>query len=467
MAEAYGDKGGWIYGNDYTQAWCTASVLSETPTTITYKVEGQLCLVNVYEYGMQLDLGYYYNGSSGDYEVTNTHYEYWSSMDNGWWPKTWVRSDITFTKGEKARTNTVFAWAHGATVDGYGPYPGSSEAKVTIDIPSSVTVPNNITNLKVTKNSETQATVTWTNNPTTTGPYDGVYVDREENDGEWTNVQRTNVTSYVDKTLKTNSRYRYRAIAYNNIGTANNNNHLYTGYIYTKPSTPEATAIKIGTKIVLEANVFSVRYAAGYEWQYSADGSSWTTISSNLSTTHTATVDSPKYRFRVKNSGGLWSSYVTPTVITFPLVFVNVPDDKKIKGVYVKDPWVRKKIYYYHINGQYQGVYTILRLPSSTMTLQQIKDKFENSIPSYHDRYGYLIKIKEDTQYLPLNDFTLRQIHNGSLSAAEIALYLKGGMMFTPHGPLFKSLEDLKSQKNPVQMSDILSNDEYYLGSLQ
>lgn len=375
--------------------------------------------------------------------------------DSGWMDAGWYNSGSTFSASCWCSYYSNSSGTH------------RSDCSASYTVPTFTTVPNNITNLKVTKNSETQATVTWTNNPTTTGPYDGVYVDREENDGTWTNVQRTNVTSYVDKTLKTNSRYRYRAIAYNNIGSANNNNHLYTGYIYTKPSTPKATAIKTGTKVVLDANVSSVRYAAGYEWQYSADGSSWTTISSNLSTTHTATVDSPKYRFRVKNSGGLWSSYVTPTVITFPLVFVNVPDDKKIKGVYVKDPWVRKKIYYYRINGQYQGVYTILRLPSSTMTLQQIKDKFENSVPSYYDRYGYLIKIKEDTQYLPLNDFTLRQIHNGSLSAAEITLSLKGGTMFTPHGPLFKSLEDLKSQKNPVQMSDILSNDEYYLGSLQ
>ena len=372
--------------------------------------------------------------------------------DSGWMDAGWYNSGSTFSASCWCSYYSNNSGTH------------RSDCSASYTVPTFTTVPNNITNLKVTKNSETQATVTWTNNPTTTGPYDGVYVDREENDGTWINVQRTNVTSYVDKTLKTNSRYRYRAVAYNNIGIANNNNHLYTGYIYTKPSTPEATAIKNGTKVILSANVYSVRYAAGYEWQYSADGSSWTTISSNLSTTHTATVDSPKYRFRVKNSGGLWSSYVTPTVITFPFVFVNVPDDKKIKGVYVKDPWVRKKIYYYRIgNGQYQGIYTILRLPSSTMTLQQIKDKFENSVLSYYDRYGYLIKIKEDTQYVPLDAFTLEP----RTDFAEIALFLKVSTMFTPHGPLFKSLEDLKSQKNPVQMSDILSNDEYYLGSLQ
>ena len=160
MADAYGAQNGWLYGNDYIQAWCTVSVSSETDTQITFKVQGQLRLVNVYQYGACLSLGYYYSGSSGDYYESGWYSSAWKSIDNGWYPGSWLTQSYTFDKGQSARSVTFFSWARGTTVSGYGGYPASSEAQVSMTIPARTYNPHGKPRVTATNHCEVGQSVT-------------------------------------------------------------------------------------------------------------------------------------------------------------------------------------------------------------------------------------------------------------------------------------------------------------------
>lgn len=136
MAESYGPQNGYIYYDDYIQSWCTVSVSSESDTQITFKVQAQLRLTNCYQYGVKLSVGYYNSGSSGSYHDGATYSTYYTAIDNGWYPSSWLTDYYTFDKGQSSRSVTFYAWARGETVSGYGAYPASSEAKVSMTIPA-------------------------------------------------------------------------------------------------------------------------------------------------------------------------------------------------------------------------------------------------------------------------------------------------------------------------------------------
>ena len=341
MAEAYGPQNGWFNGNDYCQAWCTVSVLKETNTQITFKVEGQLCLVNVYQYGMKLEIGYYNSGSSGSYTTTNTYSTAWTSIDNAWYPRTWLRSDLTFDKGTSARNITFFSWCHGQTVNGYDGYGASSEAKVTMTIPAGVFkyAPNPPTSVTLKKNSDTSHTLSWAFTAGTNRPIETQDSALQTNDGAWAYTTINNgTTKSASLTTAANSKY-YAAVRLKN--SAGTSAWTYSNTTYTTPATPSAAvAIKTGSNVSLQATVTNIRYPKSYQWQRASNSSfssGLTTLSGTAAViSDTTSLATPYYRVRCLGQSGTYSGWRTATLSTNPQLYVQIPTGKTIQDVYIR-----------------------------------------------------------------------------------------------------------------------------------
>lgn len=341
MAETYGPQNGWLYGNDYIQAWCNVSVSSETNTQITFKVQGQLRLVNVYQYGACLSLGYYYNGSSGDFYESGWYSSAWASIDNGWYPTpNYLTQTYTFNKGETARNVTFFSWARGTTVSGYGSYPASSEAKVTMTIPAGVFkyAPDPPTSVTLTKNSDTSHTLSWAFTPGTNKPVETQERALQTNDGTWTYTTISNgTTKSAALTTAANSKY-YAAVRLKN--SAGTSAWKYSNITYTTPATPSAAiAIKTGSNVSLQATVTNIRYPKSYQWQRASNSSfssGLTTLSGTAAViSDTTSLATPYYRVRCLGQSGTYSGWRTATLSTNPQLYVQIPDGKKIQDVYI------------------------------------------------------------------------------------------------------------------------------------
>ena len=339
--EAYGPKNGWLYGNDYCQAWCYVEVVSETNTQITYKVSGRQQLVNAYLYGMRLEVGYYYSGGSGNYTTLNYSDDYWTTRhgDGDWYPKSWLAGTVTFDKSTSSYTRTFFAWCHSQTVSDYGGYPASSEAKVTVTIPAGVftTTPNAPTSVTLKKNSDTSHTLSWAFSTSSTKPVTKQERALETN-GSWGSATSISngTTKSANYTTTTNSRYRCRVRVGNSVGWSG---WTYSEYTYTTPATPSsATAIKTGNNVSLQAIVSNIRYPKSYQWQRASksDFSDATTLSGTASViSDSTTLANPYYRVRCLGQSGTYSSWRTATLTINPQLYVLVPDGKTIQDIYI------------------------------------------------------------------------------------------------------------------------------------
>lgn len=343
MAEAYGPQNGWFYGNDYCQAWCHVEVVSETNTQITYKVSGQMQLVNAYQYGMRLEVGYYYSGSSGNYKTLNSYDDSWANQygDGNWWPKSWLAGTITFDKSTSSYTRTFFAWCHSQTVGGYGGYPASSEAKVTVTIPAGVfkQAPDKPTSVKLTKNSDTSHTLTWAFTSSSTKPVETQERALQTNDGAWAYTTINNgTTKSASLTTAANSKY-YAAVRLKN--SAGTSAWTYSNTTYTTPATPSAAvAIKTGNNVSLQATVTNIRYPKSYQWQRASNSSfssGLTTLSGTAAViSDTTSLATPYYRVRCLGQSGTYSGWRTATLSTNPQLYVQIPSGKTIQDVYIR-----------------------------------------------------------------------------------------------------------------------------------
>lgn len=339
--EAYGPKNGWLYGSDYCQAWCYVEVVSETNTQITYKVSGQQQLVNAYLYGMRLEVGYYYSGSSGNYTTLNYYDNYWTTSDGDWYPKSRLAGTVTFDKSTSSYTRTFFAWCHSQTVSGYGGYPASSEAKVTVTIPAGVFkyAPNPPTSVTLTKNSDTSHTLSGAFTAGTNRPIETQEIALQTNDGSWVYTTINNgTTKSASLTTAANSKY-YAAVTLKN--SAGTSAWTYSNVTYTTPATPSAaTAIKTGSNVSLQATVTNIRYPKSYQWQR-ASNSSFTSGLTTLSGTaavisDTTSLATPYYRVRCLGQSGTYSGWRTATLSTIPQLYVQIPTGKTIQDVYIR-----------------------------------------------------------------------------------------------------------------------------------
>ena len=217
---------------------------------------------------------------------------------------------------------------------------GVNYAGGTLTVSKSVTFPARAidppaapTGLSATVNATTNtASISWTNNATTSAPYTSLKLERSSNGGTtWVNVPLSGTpTSFSDTGLVANSRYRYRIAAVNSSGTS-----VYTTMTtdgYTTPNAPSnCTAAKDSSGNIVVSWLDNSAHETGFEVWHSSNGgtswdasplttqsagaTSWTHVSPNTGTTHT-------YRIRAV-LGGLVSGYSTQSntvqLLTKPL----------------------------------------------------------------------------------------------------------------------------------------------------
>lgn len=205
---------------------------------------------------------------------------------------------------------------------------GVGEAGGTLTVSKSVTFPPRAvdppaapTGLSATVDATTNtASISWTDNATTSAPYTSLELERSSNGGvTWVDIPLFGTpTSFSDTGLVENSRYRYRIAAVNSSGTS-----VYTTMTtdgYTTPNAPSnCTAAKDSSGNIVVSWLDNSAHETGFEVWHSSNGgtswdasplttqsagaTSWTHVSPNTGTTHT-------YRIRAV-LGGLVSDYST------------------------------------------------------------------------------------------------------------------------------------------------------------
>lgn len=256
----------------------------------------------------------------------------------------WVWGNIAYgitfdlARGSSARVVNI-----SATIN-TGVNPATISASTTYTVPAIAGTPPGIPiNPTATRNSDSQLTIKWTNNPPSTGGITGTYINEAVNDGGYSqNINTTtsgSQTSFVRTGLTTNSKYVYRLMHYNGYGQSSD--YAYTPAVYTTPATPQgATAIKIGNRVGLICDHSNVRYPASFQWQRASNSSftsGLTTLSGTASSiSDTTTLETPYYRVRVLGmTEGLYSGWRTATLTKSPQIFVQIPDGKTIQDIYV------------------------------------------------------------------------------------------------------------------------------------
>ena len=141
------------------------------------------------------------------------------------------------------------------------------------------TVPGAPSGITISR-SGSSVTLGWTNNPSAAGlTGTKIYEDKNGTVGS-TNLNSTTSSTQTSATISglvSNSRYRYKLVAYNDQGDST---AAYSSYVYTAPAAPSAGyGMNNNGSVSLGATVSNIKYASSYQWQRSQDQSTWTTIS--------------------------------------------------------------------------------------------------------------------------------------------------------------------------------------------
>lgn len=365
MATGYGN---FVSGSGYGwRVQVVVNVASESATQITFNVYGQF-------YNEHRILSFA-NGSvsgGGQSRSWNGSTRNLNSGNPG--TTNFASYSVTLNKGSSARTETFSARFQ--VTGGYGN--GTSNASVGVTVPAiTYSAPNAPSNCSASRNSDTQATVTWSNGSTsTTQPRTAVLVERQTDSGSWVQVASlsASATNYTDNGISADHRYAYRVRSQGNGGTSG---YSTSGYIYTTPAAPTSvTAVKESTSSVTLSAEGLPAWAEGYEIERTADGGgSWDSVGTADTFPWTdASAPAGTIRYRVRSyRGDLYSAYVESnsiTTITPPLA----PTVQALPSVVATGSTVTVQWAPNHPDGSEQSSaqveYTIGSGPAQTATVQ-------------------------------------------------------------------------------------------------
>ena len=304
-------NGNFVSGSGYGwRVQVVVDVASETDTEITFNVYGQF-------YNEHRILSFANGSVSGGGQSRS-----WDGSTrnlNSGNPGTtnFASYSVKLSKGSSARTETFSARFQ--VTGGFGN--GTSNASVGVTVPAiTYSAPNAPSNCSASRNSDTQATVTWSNGSTsTTQPRTDVLVERQTDSGSWVQVASlsASATNYTDNGISANHRYAYRVRSKGNGGTSG---YSTSGYIYTTPAAPSSvTAAKDSASSVTLSAEGLPAWAEGYEISRTADGGgSWQTVGTAGTFPWTdASAPAGTIRYRVRSyRGDLYSAYVESNSIT-------------------------------------------------------------------------------------------------------------------------------------------------------
>ena len=254
------------------------------------------------------------NGSSSGMQVFN------ASSSTGQTREIKVATKtITVTRGDVDRNITCTA---NVQVTG-GYHNGTSAANVNLTIPAiAYQTPSAPSNVSASRNSDTQASVSWNNNPSgILKKYAGVFVERQVDNGSFAQVAALDgaASNYVDNGIEAHHRYAYRVRAKNNAGYSA---YAASEYIYTTPAEPVSVAVvKRGANVVEVKWEAGSAYAEAHEVERSRDGVSWDDVTTEGSGLDGSYVDDGTpaggvvYRVRARRDG-LYSGWVKTGWVT-------------------------------------------------------------------------------------------------------------------------------------------------------
>lgn len=311
-----------------------------SPSTVTASTNQVTLTIKYYTYQK------YY---SGDNQTLNKTGDYTGS-DSYYMPAT---ADYKLRIDTDTRTvNTVVGSSvtknYGANISGhYGGATPSVSTHFTVPArPSTVSdVPAAPTSCAASRVSDTQFTVTWTNNPTGTAPYTYVYVERWDNvSNAWAVIAQLGVvTSYSDTTTIANRKYQYRVRAWNGVGYSAT--YSTSGFVYSTPAAPSACeAARTVSDIVITWADNSAINDYFEVWE-SVDGGAYSLLatqleSAGLSYTHAAPSTSVTHTYKVRaklstTSPVLYSDYSAPSNVVGVIGAPSAPTGLVPSGVYV------------------------------------------------------------------------------------------------------------------------------------
>ena len=126
-----------------------------------------------------------------------------------------------------------------ASVSADTPLGSASIGSFWVSAPTIVNAPDAPSGQSVTRNSDIQATVSWTRNSSGNKAWSGVYIDRWSVSSQtWARVATVTGTgtSWVDDNITANNQYKYRIASYNSAGTST---YVETNTITTTPAAPK------------------------------------------------------------------------------------------------------------------------------------------------------------------------------------------------------------------------------------
>lgn len=184
-----------------------------------------------------------------------------------------------------------------------------------------ILTPNPVSNLVLTKNSDTSHTLSWTRNEEARRPYGHIWVNRWDNVRDrWYGVAELGggATSYTDSSTMADRQYRY----YVDVGnTAGISSKVYTGYSSTVPAAHENLQwTKDGANVVLTWTKKSSLPVTTDVDESTDGGATWVdmaTVAAGTNTwTHTAPSTATTHIYRVRPiASGVAGAFITSTVV--------------------------------------------------------------------------------------------------------------------------------------------------------
>ena len=352
-------------------AYVDASVTSETTTTATVTCK-------VYWHALSWYYNYYGNGHGVIGTTTGSTVN--TTLNSNSDPSVYqliTSTTKTYDKGTSSQSVTCKAVVS-MTGDSTGTRNGTSTASVIVTIPAlDISAPNAPSGCSATRNSDSKATVSWTNgSTTTTRPRTATLVERSVDGGSWAQIASASstATSYADNGISANHRYRYRVRASN---TAGKSSYSTSGYIYTTPAAPTSVTVsKTDASAVQVSIAGAAPYASAYDVAVTTDGgATWDTIAQPSSMPYidaNAPAGTVQYRVRAV-SGSLASAWTTSNqlvTITPPLAptITTPPPNPTELGATVTVGWTPN-----HPDGTAQSAAQVrVTPPSGTSTTHDV-----------------------------------------------------------------------------------------------
>lgn len=278
------NKQSYSFGQGWTRAWNNTTISYPNNNQAYIKVEGQVrsgddgCrYYRLADYGTATQVGIGgVNGTGASWHDGAGVYNYCNWVG-------YVAHTYTVNRGSSDAGCQTWTKYWGQVVNGRGAAKNSGELYNSITVARiPATKPPVPSNVKLVRNSDSQATATWQHTGSGLSIEKKSFVDGETNQsGNWPNLYNGNkTTSYVWKGLSANSCYRVRIGAENDAGNAGT--WGYSNYMYTTPAAPKSISnaiaiINSGTQeLSFNIDKGNTRYpSTKVDFQYSNDNSTW------------------------------------------------------------------------------------------------------------------------------------------------------------------------------------------------